>query len=116
MVAGEGVTYNCLTPYQGLWAPDIEWWDNMGGEYTPSNDTDAIQVDYTVTLTVTPGDTGRQLETQLFFGPPPDGAIPPSDDKNHWATNEPTYKTSHNFGELEIFCKSVQEIYFECKI
>ncbi len=87
-----------------LMQPCLTWWlgkvDNWGGEYNPANATNDILVDYTVSLTVTPDDTGRQLETQLFFAPPPDGAIPPSDEKNNWATNEPTYKTSPKFGEL----------------
>ena len=104
-VAGETVFYNCQTTYSGLWAPVMEWWDNWGDEHTPINATDDIQVNYSVTLKVTPGDTGRQLETQMFFGPPPDGAIPSSDDKNYWANNAPTYKTCHTFDELNVFCK-----------
>ncbi len=104
-MAGEGVEYNCLTTYRGLWAPVMEWSDNVGDEYIPVNATDDIQVDYTVTLTVTPGDTGKQLESHLFFGPPPEGALPTADDKNFWASNAPTYKISHQFQELVVFCK-----------
>ena len=106
MVVGESVTYNCGTTYRGLWAPVMEWWDNFGEEFTPINSTNDMEADYTVKLKVTPGDTGRQLETQLFFENPPDGAVPPSDDNNNWSTNAPAYKMSHTFGELEVFCKS----------
>ncbi len=105
MMPGETIEYRCLANYQGLWAPDILWTDNMGHSYNPVNSTTNMKVEYSVSLTVDCNDTGVALQANLTFGPPPEGAIPPSDDKVFWAANAPSYTTSHQFDELMLYCK-----------
>ncbi len=102
MVAGEGLFIQCVTQYKGLWAPVIEFSDNVGTIYNPTNSTTDMVVEYSISFTVAPEDTGRTMEAHMQFGDVPDGALPPSDDANTWASNVPDLTASETFDPLVV--------------
>ena len=79
----------------------------MGNRYTALNTTTETEVEYTVFLSVDRDDTGAALQANLTFGPPPEGALPPSDDKVFWANNAPLHTTLHQFDALMVYCKDL---------
>ena len=106
MVAGENIVFACQAPFQGLWAPVIKYKDNLDNNYTLTNYTSDIHVRYSVPFTVHKGDTGKQLQTELVFGSPPNGAmIPPSNERNIWDNTIPSFTRNHIFEKLEVLCK-----------
>ena len=105
MMAGETIEYRCLARYQGLWAPYISYWDNMGSWHPGVNSTTDTEALFSVPLTVDIEDTDLMLEARLQFQYPPDGALPPSSDQVSSADNFPSYRTEHQFDAILVYCK-----------